>query len=237
MAEEMSKFWRRVLLFGAGMEESEKARAIGEFLAAIKPRMENRGFAYDKPYHAFRIKAGEISRYFGLGFSFGACALLLHPSASIRHETIEQLFHRVSNAPAAVQRDSGTVSWQWALQKKVPKPNSFSVDRLSKVKKGVEFTERFFVKWVEPFFGDHSNLEAIDRSLNDGRAILRAKFIPDWFEMLGRALIAAKLAGRSDYEALKQEYRRSLRKHGTQYPNPEKLFDALAQILDQEVKR
>jgi hypothetical protein len=235
MAERMSKFWRAVLLFGSGMEEEEKAAALAQFITEVRRFFEAKGFTYNKAYQAFKRKEGDLIWTFGLGFSFYPDAYTVRPAASVRHEQIERLFHRVSCAPESVQRDSATVLWQRALEKRIPKPNSFSVDRASQVPRAVSFTERFFTKWVEPFFSAHSSLEDIDRSFNEKRALLRAKFVTDWFEMIGRAIIAAKLAHRPDYEDLKRDYRRALVKHWSQFPDREASFVALIHVLDGEV--
>lgn len=232
MERGMSKFWRAVLLFGQGMEEKEKRAAIAQFIAGLRPFFEPKGFAYAKPYQAFRRKSEDLQWDFALNLFVHADAFTISPLAGVRHDAIERIFHEVSGAPETVQRDSATVLWSWTLNRRPPRRRAFTVDRRSKVPAGVEFTAQFFVKWVEPFFREYGSLAGIDAGLNGGRAILQTRYVTDWFDMLGRALIAARLVGRADYEALKEEYRQVVGQHRSLHPAPVKSFDALAQILD-----
>lgn len=229
MAEGISKFWRTVLFFGKGMEEREKASAIAELIAGLRPFFERREFKYAKPYQAFRRTKGDLQWSFGLGFFVHPDAFTIRPAAAVRHDTIERIFHQVSGAPETVQRDSVTVSWDWPLEKVTPKPWTFTVDRRSQLPTATKFTQNFFVKWVEPFFREHSDLAAISSSYNDNQRILCARVVPDWFDVLGRALIAARLAERSDYDVLKREYQRALANRKSSYPADS--FDALVGIL------
>jgi hypothetical protein len=130
-----------------------------------------------------------------------------------------------------VKRDSGTVLWHWALEKRTPKPHSFTVDRSSRVTAGVAFSTDFFLEWVEPFFQEHSDLADVSNSFNDGRRVLHAKLATDWFDLLGRALIAAKLTKRGEYDALKKEYRRAFETRKSMHPLSS--FDALIRVLDE----
>ena len=130
-----------------------------------------------------------------------------------------------------MQRDSGTVLWHWARKKQTPKPHSFTVDRSSRVTAGVEFSTHFFLEWVEPFFREHSDLAAISNSFNDGRRVLDAKLATDWFDLLGRALIVAKLTKRRDYDALKNQYRRAFETRQSSCPLSS--FDVLIRVLDE----
>jgi hypothetical protein len=231
MAEKLSKFWRAVFLFGKGMDEQEKAIAISALTEDLQQFLEPRGFTYAKAYQAFRRNDGDLRSSFGLNLFVHADSFTIRPSAAIRHESVERLFHQISDAPETVQRDSGTVLWSWALEKQVPKPHSFTVDRSSQVPAGVEFSKRFFVAWVEPFFREHSTLVGIANSFNDDQRVLRSKVVADWFGLLGRALIEAKLAKRPDYDDLKNAYRRAFETRQSSCPLSS--FDALIRVLDE----
>lgn len=231
MAQEISKFWRTVLFFETGMEEDEKSAAIAALTERLQRFFEPRGLVYAKAYEAFRKKGGDLRFSFGLNLFLHADSFTVRPLAAIRHDAIEDIFHRASGAPDTVKRDSGTVLWRWALEKRTPKPHSFTVDRSSRVTAGVEFSTDFFLKWVEPFFQEHSDLVAISNSFNDGRRVLHAKFTTDWFDLLGRALIAAKLAMRGDYNVLKNEYRRAFETRKSSHSLSS--FDALIRVLDE----
>jgi hypothetical protein len=123
------------------------------------------------------------------------------------------------------------VLWSWALETRTPRRTSFTVERKKQALQAVEFTEHFFSKWVEPFFREHSDLEAISDSFNDGGAILRAQHFMDWFDLLGRALIAARLTRRGDYDVLKNEYRRAFEARKSSHPLSS--FDTLIRVLDE----
>ena len=192
MSTRMSQLLRKVLLFGQGMDQRDKAAAIANLIAGLRPFFETRGFKYEKTHQAFVKQTNALSWSFGLGLFVHPDAFTITPVGSVRHEQVEQIFWRVALSPDAFQRDSATVLWSWALEKHTPKPHCFTVDRTSKVSLGVSFVERFFTSWAEPFFREHCDLAAISNSYNDGRNILRAKFITDPFEMLAKALIAAK---------------------------------------------
>lgn len=227
----MSKFWRAVLLFGKGMEKEEKDAAFSQFLSQLRPFFESKGFPFRHSGDSFEFVKieGDLTWRFELGVSHHPDSFWIKPMACIRHEQIERIFHRVSGAPESVKNNSATVLWTWA--KRTPRPNSFTVERKKQALQAVEFTEHFFTKWVEPFFREHSNLEAISDSFNDGCAILRAKYFTDWFDLLGRALIAAKLTKRGDYDALKNEYRRAFEARKSSHPLSS--FYALIQVLDE----
>jgi hypothetical protein len=231
MAQGISKFWRTVLFFGKGMEEDEKSAAIASLTEGLQLFFEPRGFTYAKAHQAFRKKDGDLRFSFGLNLFLHADSFTIRPLAAIRHEAIERIFHLTSGAPDTVQRDSGTVLWHWALEKRTPSPHSFTVDRSSRVADGVEFSTHFFLEWVEPFFREHSDLAAISNSFNDGRRVLHAEAAPDCFNLLGRALIAAKLAKRGDYDALKNEYLRAFETRKSSHPLSS--FGALIRGLDE----
>jgi hypothetical protein len=231
MAERMSKFWRAVLLFGKGMEKEEKDAAFSQFLSQLRPFFQTKGFQFRHSGDSFRfVKVeGDFTWSFELGVSHHPGRFEIRPMACIRHEQIEQIFHRVSGAPESVKKGSATVLWTWA--KRTPNPNSFMVERMVKTQKAVAFTEKFFTKWVGQFFSENSDLQAISNSFNTGRAILRAEYFTDWFDLLGRALIAAKLAKRGDYDDLKNEYRRAFETRKSSHPQSS--FDALIRVLDE----
>jgi len=231
MAQELSKFWRTVLFFGKGMEEDEKSAAISALMGGLQRYFEPTGFTYAKAYQAFRKKDGDIRFSFGLNLFLHADSFTIRPLAAIRHDAIERIFHQTSGEPDTVQRDSGTVLWHWALEKRTPKPHSFTVDRSSRVAAGVEFSTHFFLEWVEPFFREYSDLVAISNSFNDGRRVLHTELPTDCFDLLGRALIAAKLTKRGDYDALKNEYRRAFETRKSSHPLSS--FDALIRVLDE----
>lgn len=233
MAQQLSKFWRTVLFFGKGMEEDEKSAAITALAEGLQRFFGPRGFTYAKAYQAFRKKDGDLRFSFGLNLFLHADSFTIRPLAAIRHDAIERIFHRASGAPDTVQRDSGTVLWHWALGKRTPKPHSFTVDRSSRVTAGVEFSTQFFLEWVEPFFREHSDLVAISNSFNDGRKVLQTALATDSFDLLGRALIAAKLTRRGDYDALKSEYRRAFERRKSSHPLSS--FDALVRVLEEVV--
>lgn len=233
MAERMSKFWRAVLLFGKGMEKEEKDAAFSQFLSQLRPFFQMKGFQFRHSGDSFRfVKVeGDFTWSFELGVSHHPDSFSIKPAAGIRHEQIERILHRVSDAPETVQKGSVTVSWGRALEKRIPKPNSFEVERMVQTQKAVTFTEHFFTKWVEQFFRENSDLQAISNSFNTGRAILRAEYFADWFDLLGRALIAAKLTKRGDYDDLKNEYRRAFETRKSSHPLSS--FDALIRVLDE----
>jgi hypothetical protein len=232
MAEQMSKFWRAVLLFGKGIEKEEKDGAFSQFLSQLRPFFQTKGFQFRHSGDGFRfVKVqGDFTWSFELGVSHQPDSFRVKPAAGIRHEQIERIFHRVSGAPETVQNGSVTVAWGRALEKRIPKPYSFEVERLVQTQKAVVFTENFFTKWVEQFFNENSNLQAISNTYNNGRSILRAEYFTDWFDLFGRALIAAKLAKRGDYDALKNEYRRAFETRQSMHPLSS--FDALIRIVD-----
>lgn len=234
MAKRMSKFWRAVLLFGKGMEKEEKDAAFSQFLSQLRPFFQTKGFQFRHSGDSFRfVKVeGEFTWSFELGISHHPDSFWIKPAAGIRHDQIERIFHRFSGAPETVQEGSATVSWGRALEKRIPKPNSFEVERMGQTQKAVVFTEHFFTKWVEQFFSENSDLQAISNTFNIGRAILRAEYYTDWFDLLGRAIIAAKLAKRTDYDILKSEYRRAFEMR--QSSRPLSSFDALIEMLDKE---
>lgn len=228
-----SKFWRMLLLFGQGLEKEEKRWATSELIGRLSANLKPKGLEYENSCEAFRNYLPEVTCNFSLGISAKYDAITLTPAASIRHEAIERLFHTASLAPDSVQRHSVTIPWQRSLERRTPKPASFTIDRISKLERGVAFVEVFLSQWAEPFFSENSDLIKIDKGFNDNRAVLRSKVVYDWFEMLGRAIIAAKLVGRVDYEALTHEYRKHLRDHGSLTPDPVKAFDALIARLEQ----
>ncbi len=201
MQKGISKFLRAVLLFGEGMDEDEKKTAIAELISKSQPFFESKGFIYAKAYQAFKKRIGDFEWSFALNFFVHGDSFAITPKAGLRHDAIEKIFHQVSGAPDTVQQDSGTVLWPWALQKITPKPHSLTISRRSQVQAGIDFIEKFFNRWVEPFYREHCDLGAISNSYNDNRRILHAKYVTDWFEMLGRAIIAAKLTSRADYDS------------------------------------
>jgi hypothetical protein len=79
----------------------------------------------------------------------------------------------------------------------------FTVDRSSRVTAGAEFFRDFFLQWVEPFFQERSDLALTTNSFNDGLRVWDAKLATDGFDLLGRALIVAKLSKCREYDALK----------------------------------
>lgn len=231
MAERMSQFWRGVLLFGKGMEENARDFALSQLMSQLSSFLQGREFCYVQSEEAFVKVDGDLAWKFSIGLSSYVERFDIRPMASVRHEQVERLFHRVSGAPEIVKQRSATVLWQWALEKRIPKPSSFMVERSSQAIRAVEFAEHFFLKWVAPFFGEHSSLINISNSFNDGQRILRAKYVTDWFEMLGRAIIAANLANRDDYEMLKKDYRQALQRRTSMHPVGS--FDALVRVLEE----
>jgi hypothetical protein len=228
----MTKFWRMVLLFGRGMEEPEKAAAIAKLISDLQAHFKAEGYTYDKSWQGFVKKDGDLSFLFSLNLFVHPDAFTIRPRGAIRHDTIEGIFHRVSGAPDTVKKLSGTVLWNRALERRVPKPDSFTVDRVSQLSAAVSFTKGFFTNWIEPFFRANTSLNAISDGFNQNANILNAKIVTDWFEMLGRATIAAKLAKRDDYETLKRKFREVLRTAKSAHPNARSAFDSLVEILD-----
>jgi hypothetical protein len=233
MAERMSRFWRAILLFGKGMEKVEKGAAFSQYLSRLRPIFQTKGFQFTHSGDSFRFVKIEddFTWSFELGISHRPDSFCIKPMAGIRHEQVERIFHRVSGAPETVQKGSVTVTWGRALEKRIPKPFSFEVERMAQTQKAILFTEHFFTKWVDQFFSDNSDLQAISNTFNNGRSILRAEYFTDWFDLLGRALIAAKLTKRGDYDALKNEYRRAFQTRKSSHPLSS--FDALIRVLDE----
>jgi hypothetical protein len=233
MSERISKFWRLVGFFGAGMEREEKTQAIRDYLRAMKEYFAPKGFRYKRGgYDAFVKTESEMTFSFGLGLDVHLEAFFLRHRAGIRHETVEQLFHQVSGDPDTVRRDSGTVLWNWALRNRQPRNWQYLVDRKTKVPKAVHFTQQFYLQWVDPFFAECGTLRDIDKSFNENQAALRIKNPHDWFELLARALIVAKLAGRQDYKTLKDAYRAHLCRHKSLRADAVECFDRLAGLLE-----
>lgn len=211
------------------MEEGDKEAALTQFSSRLIPWFQSKGFVYRRAEESFVRVEGDMSWKVGPGLSLYPDRFEIRPMACVRHEQVERIFHTVSDAPEQIQKASATVLWSWAVEKRTPKPNSFIVERSSQVLSAGTFTQHFFKKWVEPFFQEHSNLNLISESFNDSRAILRAKHFVDWFDLLGRALITARLTERADYEILKDEYRRNFA--AGQSSHPLSSFDALIRIL------
>lgn len=228
----MSRFWRAVLLFGKGMEEDEKDAALKHYISQLIPWFRNRGFTYRRAEQRFVRAEGDVIWKFGIGLSLYADRFDIRPMGCVRHDQVERIFHRISESPEQVQSGSATVLWSWAVEKRTPRPNVFMVERRAQAQSAVAFTEHFFRKWVEPFFREHSDLQSISDSFNGRGAILRAEHVIDWFDLLGRAIIAAKLAKRGDYDALKKQYRQALERR--QSAHRLSSFDALIQVLERE---
>jgi hypothetical protein len=214
------------------MEEEDRDAAVERFRSELFPWFQDRGYAYWRTEELFARVEGDMSWRFGLGLSVYPDCFETRPMASIRHEQVERIFHHVSGASESVQKGSVTVPWGRAVERRTPKPNSFTVERGGQAQRAVAFTEHFFTKWVEPFFREHSDLKAISNSFNHNRAILRAKHFIDWFDLLGGALISAKLARRDDYDDLKQVYRRAFATRQTSHSLSS--FDTLIEVLEKE---
>jgi hypothetical protein len=174
----------------------------------------------------------DITFSFAVGLDVHLESFFLRPAASIRHEVVERVFHRVSGDSHTVQRHSVSLGWDWALRRRQPRHWQYLVERRSQVLKAVQFTQRFYVKWVEPFFDECATLRDIDKSFNETQAVLRIKNPYDWFELLARALIVAKLAGRQDYKTLKDAYRAHLCRHKSLRADAVACFDRLAGLLE-----
>lgn len=230
----MSDFLKKILLFGQGLDACAKRKAISEIMQTATALVSSNGFRYLQSEESFIRSEHGITQFFSLGMEASATTIELRPMVSVRCDAVEAIYHRVSGESDQVGVGSVTVPWQWAIERLGYRPKRIEVFRPSDVSRVKEHLNSFWSGVATRFFAEHENLRLVDVSFNHDHRILKAKLVPDWFPMLARAVIVAKLVSRSDYHSIQKLYRLALHKHGSSIPTPEKAFDMLVQVLGNE---
>jgi hypothetical protein len=229
----VSSILTKILLFGQGLDAKQKRAAISALVDTMRYIVTPSGFGYKRSEQWFVKKCGDTSFCFSMGMDVSPLTISLRPAVWIRNERVEDLYHRVSGDNDEVKVGTVTVLWQWAMETLRYHPKQIHITRPSHVRPAARRLEVFWSDVAERFFGAHGDVKAIDTSFNDGRRILKTRFFADWFPLLAKATIVAKLAARPDYELVKEDYRLALHKHPSCHPEPDRAFQELVRLLEQ----
>jgi hypothetical protein len=223
----MKTLLEKILFFGKGLNEQEKRRVISALIDHCSKLLRDEGFQYDK---CFKKKEGEFTCFYSMGVISRSVTVAWSPTVSIRHDMVEEIYASLFEEDQRPNPNEVTVLWQWALETMNYKPVEWTINREGDIDRCLRQLTEFWESQGRPFFTKHNSILKLDESYNQNRRVLKARLIPDWFSMLAKALIIAKLARRPDFAELCQDYRVALSKHPVGIENPERCFDLIAKV-------
>jgi hypothetical protein len=226
----MKTFLEKILFFGKGLNEQEKRRVISVLIDNCSKLLRDEGFRYDKRLQCFKRREGEFTYFFSMGITSRSVTVELKPILSIRHDTVEKIYSSLLEESQQPNLGEMTVLGQWFLETMNSKPIEWTINRYSDVDWCFQKLTEFWENRGRPFFMEHNSIVKLNDSYNQNRRVLKARLVPDWFSMLAKALIVAKLAKHPNFAELCQEYRAALGKHPVGIENPGRLLDLIAKV-------
>lgn len=194
------------------MAVSEISHRIRAFKIALADKLASFGFKrldHDDSVDASFWRLGESrSLRFGIGIVDYETVVCLRATAGIRFEQIEAICNEASGLPADMHAETCTLDAPDLVPDCKPDEN---VGRLavgdpdSSVHRIVAEAERILVTSAAPFFDQFKTVQDVDRLLNTSPMAV-SPFLTSEYERCCRSLVAAKLAGRPDIQALLGSY-------------------------------
>lgn len=188
-----------------------KSELLSHLEEELTPRLSPHGFQFVKAQEAYTRTRDGVSNFFYLGItSMKGLFMLIDPSAGIRFDRVERIFHEVSGMKGRDAKESWTLWGSWRNTIRDPKIRGmFRVEGSSDISAAVKWVESDFLEFAIPMFEKFTTLEALD-SLFNSTPSSDAGYAGNSDNKATRGIITAAILRRNDFDRLAAEHRRKL---------------------------
>ncbi|WP_419728008.1 hypothetical protein [Lichenicola sp.] len=193
-------------------DQEHLKRAVFDRLA---PRLAEHGFKLKRTKDTFRREHDGVCDMFHLAFLDnkldGKPGWRVQPTAAVRNERVETIFHRTSGFEPKYQPDTATIgSFVGQLTSGSNSACEFPVNSIEDVPAACDSIFHVFTDFALGYFQRFDVLDEIDRELNSAPLEHNVNRGVSYFRCT-TGVIVAKLVGRADYEHLVDVYTEIMR--------------------------
>jgi hypothetical protein len=195
------------------------------------PILAKDGFIYVKKRESFEKRMLDLTYRVSFTKAEENQGIRVIPLFFVRHESVEEIFHKVSGVPTEMQFDTATIGLGYN-RIEGEDAGSYFVDEEKDIAGFGEFFVKAFYATGIHFFQKFSTLAELDKLLNDSPTEICNLRQEKWLR-ISTGLIVAKLTKRNNLDSLFATYRRQISDYSSGFFLER--FERLVNLLEIEV--